>query len=81
MEIRYRELLIPKISEQNSLLLSKEQYYELIKELKEAFISTTKSNMEYYIHGHYEIHKCGDVDKLIRKRRDISEDLKIFCSY
>ena len=74
LEVRFKDLLIPKNSEQRSLLLTKEQYYELISELKEAFISTTKSNRQYYILGHYEILKCGDVDKLIRKRMDNSED-------
>ena len=44
LEVRFKDLLIPKNSEQRSLLLTKEQYYELISELKEAFISTTKSN-------------------------------------
>ena len=79
LEVRFKDLLIPKNSEQRSLLLTKEQYYELISSLKEAFISTTKSNRQYYILGHYEILKCGDVDKLIRKRTYNSEDPTYFA--
>ena len=30
LEVRFRELLIPKVSEQKSLLFTKEQYFELI---------------------------------------------------
>ena len=42
LEVRFRELLIQKTMSK-SLLFTKEQYNELISELKVAFISTTKS--------------------------------------
>ena len=77
LEVRFRELLIPKISEQRSLLLTKDQYYELIGQLKEASIRQRNliGNITFLDTARY---RCGDVDKLIRKGKDNSEDPTYF---
>lgn len=51
-------------------LLTKEEYFSLIEELKVAASqTTTKTRRQYYILKRYEVLQCGDVEKLIKKRR------------
>jgi len=61
-----------RVSNKKSLLLSKEDYFNLIEELKvaESCGDKTKTWRQYYILNRYEVLQCGDVEKLIKKRRN-----------
>ena len=51
-------------------LIPKELYYKTIDDLTiAAEASTTKSHQQYYILKKYELLQCGDVEKLIKKRK------------
>ena len=51
-------------------LIPKEVYYKTIENLKAVTeASTTKSHHQYYILKKYELLQCGDVEKLIKKRK------------
>jgi hypothetical protein len=53
-------------------------YYKTIDELKTvAEISSSKSRHQYYILNKFEVLTCGDVEKLIKKRKS-SEDSPIY---
>ena len=58
-----------RVSNKNSLLLSKEENFNLIEELKVAAScgDKTKTWRQYYILKRYEVLQCGDVEKLIKK--------------
>ena len=70
----YEELMLKKISDSKSLLLTKIEYYNLIEELRVAACAKKKSNRQYYILGRYEILQCGGVEKLIKKRNDRTQE-------
>lgn len=61
-----------RVSNKKSLLLSKEEYFKLIEELKVAAScgDKTKTWRQYYILKRYEVLQCGDVEKLIKKRNE-----------
>lgn len=61
-----------RVSNKKSLLLSKEEYFNLIEELKGAAScgDKTKTWRQYYILKRYEVLQCGDVEKLIKKRNE-----------
>ena len=59
-------------------LIPKVDYYKTIDDLKAvAEVSTTKSRHQYYIFNKYEVLLCGDVEKLIKKRKS-PEDRPIY---
>lgn len=63
-----------RVSNKKSLLLSKEEYFDLIQELKVAAScgDKTKTWRQYYILKRYEVLQCGDVEKLIKKRNKVN---------
>src|SRR5579872_14599 len=58
--------------EKKTLLISKDEYFNLVDEVKEAANvgGTSKTWRQYNILKRYQILLCGDVEKLIRKRKD-----------
>lgn len=59
-------------------LIPKVDYYKTIDDLKAvAEVSTIKSCHQYYILNKYEVLLCGDVEKLIKKRKS-PEDRPIY---
>ena len=76
MEERFREqLAVLKSKNKKSVLLTKDEYFELIEEVKvaAACADRAKTQRQYYVIRRYQILQCGDVEKLIKKRSDISE--------
>lgn len=67
--------------EKKSVLISKEEYFNLIEEVKGAgnIAGTSKTGRQYYILKRYQVLLCGDVEKLIRKRSNDSEDVVYFA--
>ena len=75
IEITFREQVQElRSSDKRSVLISKEEYCNLIEELKAAAAcgNKTKTPKQYYILKRYEVLQCGDVEKLIKKRTDVS---------
>ena len=73
IENTFREQLEQlRVSNKKSLLLSKEDYFNLIEELKVAAScgDKTKTWRQYYILKRYDVLQCGDVEKLIKKRNE-----------
>ncbi|XP_068246530.1 KRAB-A domain-containing protein 2-like [Palaemon carinicauda] len=73
LEAHFREELFHGSEGKKSVLLPKEQYNEIISELTAIDKSGKKIPHEYYLLKKYEILKCGDILKLIR-RRTANED-------
>jgi hypothetical protein len=60
--------------------MTSEEYCNLIEELKVAAASEKKTPRHYYILSRYEILKCDDVERLIRKRGTNEDDsIVYFC--
>ncbi|KAK7100837.1 hypothetical protein V1264_023708 [Littorina saxatilis] len=55
-------------------LLPKAVYFRTIEEVKAAFQKTTKSRHEYHLWGKFEVLKCGDIERLVQKRTDTTEE-------
>ena len=73
-ETKFKEALLKKYSQCAKYLFPKELYYKTIDDLKTAAeVSTTKSRHQYYILKKYEVLKCGDVEKLIKKRKSLED--------
>ena len=70
--------MLKKNSDSKSLILTKIEYYNLIEELRVAASAKNKSNRQYYILGRYEVLQCGGVEKLIKKRKDETQELVYF---
>ena len=51
--------------------------YKTIDDLRTAAEVSTKSCHQYYILKMYEVHQCGDVEKLIKKRKSL-EDCSVY---
>ncbi|XP_064082882.1 KRAB-A domain-containing protein 2-like [Macrobrachium nipponense] len=79
LEAHFREELFQRSEGKKSVLLPKEQYNEIISELTAIDKSGKKTPHEYYLLKKYEILKCGDVLKLIR-RRTANEDPIYFAT-
>ena len=68
--MEFRGKLFEKYSEYQKYLIPREVYYETIEDLKTMTkVSTSMSRHQYYILKKYEVLKCGDVEKLIRKKK------------
>ena len=66
-----QQLLALKERDNRSILLSKEEYFNLVEEVKSAAcIDKTKTWRQYYVLKRYEILQCGDVEKLVLKKKD-----------
>ncbi|XP_066946986.1 KRAB-A domain-containing protein 2-like [Macrobrachium rosenbergii] len=74
----YEKVMLKKNSDSKSLILTKIEYYNLIEELRVASSAKNKSNRQYYILGRYEVLQCGGVEKLIKKRKDETQELVYF---
>ena len=58
-------------------LLSKEEYFNLIEELKvAASTDKSKTRRQYYILKRYEVFQCGDIEKLIKKRNEANGEVQ-----
>ncbi|XP_064112756.1 KRAB-A domain-containing protein 2-like [Macrobrachium nipponense] len=79
LEAHFREELFQRSEGKKSVLLPKEEYNEIISELTAIDKSGKKTPHEYYLLKKYEILKCGDVLKLIR-RRTANEDPIYFAT-
>lgn len=67
-------------SEKKSVLISKDDYFDLVDEVKEAAnVTGSKTWRQYYLLKRYQILLCGDVEKLIRKRKDDGDDIIYFA--
>ena len=77
-ENEFKDKLFKKYSQCKKYLIPKEEYNRTIDELKTvAEIATSKSRHHYYLLKKYEVLQCGDVDKLIKKRKS-PEDRPIY---
>ncbi|XP_063887764.1 KRAB-A domain-containing protein 2-like [Scylla paramamosain] len=74
----YEKVMLKKNSDSKSLIMTKIEYYNLIEELRVAASAKNKSNRQYYILGRYEVLQCGGVEKLIKKRKDETQELVYF---
>ena len=69
-ETEFKEKLFEKYSQCQKYLIPKEVYYKTIEELKTVSkVSTTKSRHQYYILKKHEALQCGDVEKLIKRKK------------
>lgn len=69
-EAEFKQNLFDKYAQCQKYLIPKEEYYKTIEELKAAAqVLSTKSRHQYYILKKYEVLSCGDVEKLIKKRK------------
>ena len=77
-EIVFKEKLIEKYSQCQKHFMPREVYYKIIDDLKRAAeVSSTKSQHNYYLLRKYEVLLCGDVEKLIKKRKS-PEDCPVY---
>ena len=68
LEAHFREELLKRSEGKKSVLLPKEEYNKIIADLTAIDKSGKKTPHEYYLLKKYEVLKCGDVFKLIRRR-------------
>ena len=69
-EAEFKQKLFDKYAQCQKYLIPKEEYYKTTEELKAAAqVLSTKSRHQYYILKKYEVLSCGDVEKLIKKRK------------
>ena len=67
-ENKFRSELYKKYEECKKILIPKEQYFKMIEDIIETALTTSsKSRREYYLLSNYEILRCGDIEKLIKK--------------
>ena len=78
LEVHFREELLKRSEGKKSVLLPKEEY-KIIADLTSIDKSGKKTPHEYYLLKKYEVLKCGDVFKLIR-RRNANEDPIYFAT-
>ena len=78
---KFRSELYKKYEECKKILIPKEQYFKMIEDIREAALTTSsKSRRDYYLLANYEILKCGDIEKLIKKRHDQENDILYYVS-
>ncbi|XP_076049296.1 KRAB-A domain-containing protein 2-like [Oratosquilla oratoria] len=75
LEAYFREELLKRYALKKSVLLPKEQYNKIIAELTATDTSAKKTPHEYYLLKKYEVLKCGEVLKLIRRRNTNEEPI------
>ena len=81
IEAKFKEKLFEKYSKCQKWLIPKDIYYDIIDKLKRVAGNTsTKSRHQYYIMKKYEVLTCGDLDKLIKKRRTPEDRLVYYVS-
>ena len=69
-EMEFRGKLFEKYSECQKYLIPRKVYYETIEDLKTMTkVSISKSRHQYYILKKYDVLTCGDVEKLIKKKK------------
>ena len=78
LETKFREKLFEKYSQCQKYLIPKEVYSQTIEDLKNAAeVPKTKSHHNYFILNRYEVLQCGEVEKLIKKRKS-PEDWPVY---
>jgi len=81
IEEKFKTELYKKYKECKKVLIPKEQYFKIIQEVKTAAESiTSKSRRDYYLLNKYEVLQCGDIEKLIKKRRRPEDDILYYVS-
>ncbi|KAK6175268.1 hypothetical protein SNE40_013765 [Patella caerulea] len=78
-EVQFRDQLYQMHSVNKRVLIRKDDYQKIVRELLDANSSSKKSPQQYYLLKKYEVLECGDVTKLIRKG-DGSEEPVYFAS-
>ena len=72
--IQFTQMLMEKFQQNNMFLMPRYSYENTLDELKTAsLVVGKKTRREYHLPTRYEILQCGDVEKLIKKRK--SEDI------
>jgi hypothetical protein len=82
MESQFKERLVHlHTGDKKSVLIPKDEYFTLVDEVKEAEkeTGTSKTWRQYYLLKRYQILICGDVEKLIRKKKDEGDDVVYFA--
>jgi L-lysine 2,3-aminomutase len=76
-EVKFVEEMLKKRDKGNRSVMTREDYYKTIAELQEAAgITTTKSSHQRHLLKRYEILACGQVSKLILKRKNETDQPK-----
>ena len=65
-------------NDSKSALLTKDEYFALIHEVKEAQDAESKNRRQFYVLGRYQILQCGVIAKLIKRRSEGSTDTLYF---
>ena len=82
MEEQFKLKLVQlHVGDKKFVLLNKDEYFNLIEEVKVASSVTASSKTwrQYYILKRYHVLLCGDVEKLIRKRKDDANENVYFA--
>src|ERR1043165_6264249 len=82
MEEQFKLKLVQlHVGNKKSVLLNKDDYFNLIEEVKVASSVTASSKTwrQYYILKRYQVLLCGDVEQLIRKRKDDANENVFFA--
>ena len=81
IELRFCNNLQEKYKKFQKYLIPKDNYYKTIEDIKAASESSkTKSRYEYYVLNKYDIFECGDVQKMIKKRKTLNEPPLYYAS-
>ena len=72
-------LLAKKARDATSVVMMKKEYFQLIDDLNVACVVKQKAGRQYYI-GRYEILRCCDVEKLIYKHMNLTEEPVYFVN-
>ena len=79
--IRYvqKNEIYKKYESLEKVLIPKPEYFLLINKLKHLNEqSSAKSHQGYYLLSKYEILQCGDVEKLIRRRKSNDDPIQYY---
>ena len=68
-------------SDKRTVMISKDEYFSLVDEVKEAAnVRTSKTWRQYHILKRYQLLQCGDVEKLIKKKT-VDEENAIYFAH
>src|SRR5215470_15670143 len=81
LEVTFTAELFKKYNKVKKVLIPRNKYYEIIEQVKAALANDkTKRHEDYYLINKYEILQCGDVQKLIIKRKNSEESPLYFAT-
>ena len=76
-EVEFKKKIYEKYSKSQKCLIPKEEYYKILENLKTVTRSLkyeiTSPVVQYYILKKFEVLMCGDVEKLIKRRKTQDE--------